>query len=223
MGNSSSAEIYPGIPVETADSILDKLPDESVENIANKLKVFYPLPTKENFVDLSDNIYRRASLGESMCLKYLHVVKSLSSFTEYFSGQHVTFKDIFLKYVIDNFDYLVRGIDKFGRLSDDMKINMAFFFGNLYTVDLVSSTLMNHWLTVLENNLDGGSSRIQHKILVTIKNKVISDLKVTQHDSSIDKLYKILVAKRIIYQPTTQVVAPQIQQSSSSHMAANQT
>lgn len=190
MGNSKSNAKTDY--VDSIEKILDELSYSSPKEINLELRTLakdFQFEYKE-ISALVRRIYSRAWLNDNKCLKYVELANHLSNFTFYqtTTKQNISFKDVFLSYVMERFEDL-----KSPHLYSTESESKANFFAQLFNGGLVSSTLMIHWINSLVHR-----PSLQHTILTAIKHKISSEFKQPVFDKEVSKLWQMLVERNMI-------------------------
>lgn len=192
MGNSNSvAEINKG-SVQILDVVLKKLPTQTVEEVFTELKGLYLYYDEEIFSLLAKRIYFWATNEKTFCSKYVDLVTQLSAllFVKT-SGQWpeiITFKDVFIKQTMKLFDEF-RSTCCLMREQEQER--HAAFFSELFIQDMVTSTLINHWVK-------SPPPKLQLLILPLIAQKILSESRKNVQDKAIDSLKENLTLQKAL-------------------------
>lgn len=181
MGASNSVEAVVYKPASIA-SVLQQMSTQTIDKIAAELLHNCRVSNKDDLRNLSTQIFNRAVKADAdLCFKYVELVKSLcdNNLTVYEEGNQaewieVTFKEIFVNFSLNEFQTLTNN-----RIEspDRQKSKVAHFFCNLFIADLVSSCLMCHLISLLEDQFD-----VQKMLLTQIMPKVMEELKKPDQD-----------------------------------------
>lgn len=90
------------------DSLLNQISSKSVSELASELLKSGDLKNKQSLQMVAEKIFKSAVKSETLCLKYVELVKTLSELHDggdlggYKKEKDETFKDMFIKFAIEN-------------------------------------------------------------------------------------------------------------------------
>ena len=176
-------------PDEFIENVLNQIEFKSVVEISCELEAFYANQNEETFVPLkclAEKITQRALSRRNMCLKFVELAVKLSSsqilcfVNPNRQEEDLTFKDVFLKTLLETFDYWANHLVTFTDIQKEFCY--ATFFGGLFSSEVISCKLISYLLRKIDDRPE------QKDLLIAIKRKVFTEYLKASHDSSIDLL-----------------------------------
>lgn len=203
MGNQNSATTSPAVFVGPSFSnealrigrircIEDTFNDfhtKEVDCVAHAIANIYVVfpPDETSLPHLAKAITHRAVANRALCGKYVELATKLFSSLSFKNLPNAVqleignFMDVFIQHVIKTFDDFAL---PFGDLHKDHCY--ALFFGELYSQDMISSTLISYFLRKLNHR-----PKDRELLLIAIKEKVLKEyLNSKSENEFIEMLFK---------------------------------
>lgn len=187
--------------VDKIAAVLEKLDILPVDYIEYSLKTELTFNDEECLNLLAIKIYEAACKNNNeLGTKYVQLAKKLFDLSYHtLNSGPVTFKDIFIKLSVDRFDEVFHPILKIHQSDEAKELLLIKFYAKLYNNDMVTSTLVQHWVKQLQE--DTRYAGLLKVLLSDINDKVSVESRKPTVDKNVAVLRNQPLSKNIVMKP----------------------